>query len=129
MAKNETVSSSVQTIAATAGDNHAEVSYDFGANLTEAVEKFGEDVVFSNFKQSAVIAAQSIIRRALNKKDADGNAAPESAEAIQAIIDGWKPGISTRTTVSKKDKAIKAMAGMTAEEIQAVLDSLAEANE
>ena len=113
--------STVTEISATSGDNHATCTYDFGADLNAAVALFGEAIVFSNFKQSATISAQSLIRRGLSKKDADGNATPDSQETIQAAVSAWKPGVSTRTGVSKKDKAIKALAGMSAEEIQAVL--------
>ena len=43
------------------------INYEFGNNLADAAKRFGEEVVFSNFRQSAKITLQSIIRRKLEK--------------------------------------------------------------
>jgi hypothetical protein len=39
------------------------VAYDFGANLEEAAQKFGADVVYNNFVRSGKITIQAAIRR------------------------------------------------------------------
>ena len=62
-----------------------EVTYDFGDDLSAAVELCGEDTVFSNYKANARVALQSIIRT--------GMKAGLSADQIQARCDAWKPGM------------------------------------
>ena len=44
------------------GEVEGTIDYNFGDNLEAAVALFGEEVIFTNFKQSAVIACQSRIR-------------------------------------------------------------------
>ena len=73
-------------ITATKDDNTATVSYDFGENVQEACDKFGEDVVFAGFTKSAKITAQSAIRRYLT--------AGVDEEGIQGKMDAWKPGVA-----------------------------------
>jgi hypothetical protein len=46
-------------------EKEAAIAYDFGANLDDAAGKFGAEVVFTNFKRTAVITAQAAIRRML----------------------------------------------------------------
>lgn len=50
--------------------------YDFGDNLADAGAKFGEEVVFTNFRKSSTVDLQAHLRRG-------GDAAT------------WKPGIRT----------------------------------
>ena len=72
-------------------DKVAAVAYDFGATLEESVEKFGSDVVFTNFKRTAVITAQAAIRRML-----EGG---KSEEEIISAMSSWKPGVALERTV------------------------------
>ena len=69
----------------------AAVAYDFGATLDEAVEKFGADVVFTNFKRTAVITAQAAIRRMM-----EGG---KSEEEIATTMQSWKPGVALERTI------------------------------
>lgn len=65
----------------------------FGDTLPEAVQLFGEDVVFNLFHRQATIACQSRVRGILDKggsKDA----------AVEAGLN-FKPGVITRTRVAK----------------------------
>lgn len=89
------------------------VEYNFGENLDEAVEMFGSDVVFSNFKQSAVISCQARIRAALTAGKRDND--------LQAVIDEWKPGVKTVTRKSAAEKLKDLLSGKTPEEIAAIL--------
>jgi hypothetical protein len=66
------------------------VEYDFGSSLEEAIELFGEEVVFSNAKANMVIGLQGRIR-ALMKKNKEGDV--RSEEEIIALASAWKPGI------------------------------------
>lgn len=72
-------------------DKAAAVAYDFGATLDEAVEKFGADVVFTNFKRTAVITGQAVMRRALEAGKGD--------EEIASIMQSWRPGVALERTV------------------------------
>jgi len=72
-------------------DKVAAVAYDFGATLPEAVDKFGDAVVFTNFKRTAVITAQAAIRRML-----EGG---KGEEEITASMSSWKPGVALERTI------------------------------
>ena len=63
----------------------ATVQYDFGDNLQEAVNKFTEEVVFSNFRQQAVVSLQNVIATALKAKDFIDP---------QEHVDKWKLGMA-----------------------------------
>lgn len=74
------------------------VEYDFGENLDDAVERCGADAVFSNFKANAKVGLQGIIR---------GKAkAGLTPDAIQAIVDNWKPGMVIEKTQVDPESAI-----------------------
>lgn len=85
-----------------------EVFYDFGANTTEAVEKFGDKVVHSNFVGKSVITAQAILRRAMKAKKTD--------EEIAEIIKNWKPGVAVERSFDPLAAAMKKFDDMTPEE-------------
>lgn len=64
----------------------ATISFDFGASLQEAIEKFTPEVIFTNFKAAAKITAQSAMRRYL-----EGG---KSSEEIATLMKSWKPGVA-----------------------------------
>jgi hypothetical protein len=96
----------------------AEVTYDFGDNLDESVALFGADVVFSRFKAAAIVDLQALIRRHL-----DGET-PKSEAEIQALVDAWKPGVTSRKRKSTKEKAEDLLSGLSLEERTRLLESL-----
>lgn len=96
----------------------AEVTYDFGDNLEEAVALFGADVVFSRFKAAAIVDLQALIRRHL-----DGET-PKSEAEIQALVDEWKPGVTTRKRKSTKEKAEELLSGLSEDDRKKLLESL-----
>lgn len=97
-------------------DVEATIFADFGESLEDAITKFGEAVVFSNFKASAKITAQAAMRRYLEAK--------KSAEEIVKLMAAWKPGVAIER-VSDPVAAFKAkFAGMTPEEQIAALADL-----
>jgi len=105
----------------------ASVSFDFGDNLNEAQEKFGDDVVFSRFVAAATVDIQALIRRHLKAPtDKDGNSTgePKTEAEIQAIVADYKPGTSTRVRVSAAEKANRAIEALSPEEKAALLESL-----
>lgn len=87
----------------------ASVEVEFGDDLTDATERFGEEVVFGIFRQAAVIKAQSALRAQVKaKKDAAG---------IDEFFTTWKPSVGpTRVPKDLKEEGLKAYEKMTAEE-------------
>lgn len=63
-------------------------NYDFGDGLQDAVNRFGEEVVFTNFRKAARISLQALVRTSLKA----GLAEDKIAEKVAS----WKPGVSTR---------------------------------
>ena len=95
----------------------ATVQFDFGDNLGEALTKFGEDVVYKRFKQSAIVDLQALIRRHLSGDK------PKSEEELQVIVDDWKPG-TMRVRKSKSEKALELLSQMSDEEKAELLAEL-----
>lgn len=114
------------------GHRKMEVTFDFGSDIENAIEKFGEDVVFAAFVASASIDAQNFIRQKLEAltKDAEGKEVAGSYantdEAILGEFASWKPGIKTRERVSPLDKIKKMLAGMSDAQKTALLAGLGE---
>lgn len=74
--------------------------YDFGENLADATDKFGADVVFSNFVSAAKVKLQSIMR---TKKQAGVTDAE-----LQTFMDGYKIGMVLERTQVNPMEAFKA---------------------
>lgn len=64
------------------------VEYNFGENLAEAVEKFGEDAVFNGFMADGKVGLQAFVRARLGKTDEEYM----TDEQILAEAEAWKPG-------------------------------------
>lgn len=122
----------VRTITAKAGTDDgsptATVSFDFGDNLAEASDLFGDDVVYGRFVSAATVDVQALIRRHLSSTDKDGNSTAKTEEEIQKIVAEYKPGTSTRKHLSATEKADRAIAKLTPEEKTALLESLMESD-
>jgi exonuclease VII small subunit len=101
-------------VTAKKGDHEATVMYDFGDNLEQAIEKFGGDVVFSNFVQSAKISLQALMRSRMEK---GGN--------VSELAEIWKPGIQLQRSATDVLAQAKAkFSKMTQEERLAYLEAL-----
>lgn len=108
-------------------DRSVEVEYNFGETLAEAVELFGEEVVFSRFKAAAVVDLQALIRRGLTPKtDKEGNEieSAKTDEEIAASVAEWKPGVKQVTRKSKAEKIKDLVADMSDEDREALLASI-----
>lgn len=90
------------------------VEYDFGDNLDEMVDKFGEDVVFSNAKGAMVISLQSIMRTSISKNESAADCAKKAAE--------WKPKTAAPKK-SKVERGLELTAGMSKDDLEAFLKS------
>lgn len=77
-------------IKTTKGDREHIAEFDFGTDLKEAVEKYGEEVIFSSYKRSQVIAFQNAVRRMLD--------AGKTNEEIDQTMESWKPGVAMERT-------------------------------
>ncbi len=93
-------------------DVSVEVEYNFGANLGEAVELFGEDVVFNNAIGSLKVALQGFLRSQIDQKKTD--------EEITAAASTWKPGVRKQGK-SPQQKLIEQLNAMSPEDRAALL--------
>jgi len=93
-----------------------EVQYDFGGNAAAAIEKFGEEVVYSNFVRASVITAQAAMRRMLETG--------KTEEEIQSAMQQWKPGVQLERTVDPVASVLSRFGSMSAEEQKALIKQL-----
>ena len=89
---------------------------DLGDNLEDAVQKFGAEVVFSNFQAQTKIRAQAIIRDMMTEGKSD--------EEIQNFMNSWKPGVSRERNVDPLAAFVNKFKTMTPEEQEAKLAEL-----
>lgn len=97
-------------------DKEATIAYDFGATLEEAVNKFGAEVVFTNFKRTAVITAQAAMRRMLESN--------KSNDEIVAGMQSWKPGVALERVVDPVASLVGKWDSYTPEEQAEILRKL-----
>ena len=94
----------------------ATVVTDLGENLTDAVGKFGEDVVFSNYKRAVTITAQAAIRRMLEQN--------LDQDTITNKMSSWKPGVALDRSVDPVAALKAKMSTMSKAEKKALLEEL-----
>ena len=104
------------------GDRVVKQNYDFGNDLNDMVNKFGEEVVFNNCRKSLVIDLQALIRRKM--KPAKEGEAPATDEQITADVKAWVPGVSTTVRKSASEKAKDAIDKLSPEEKKSLLAAL-----
>jgi len=95
------------------------VMFDFGDNLEEAVEKFGEEVVFSRYQTAVTVDLQGFIR-GMMKKVNDKDEFVMSDEQIVEKAKGWTPGVK-KSPKSDKDKALEFLGKLSEEDLAEVL--------
>ena len=106
----------VEVSAKKEGFEEVSITYDFGKNLDDMVEKFGAEVVATNARANMKITLQGIMRRYL--------AAGKTQEEIQTAVGEWKPGVQLERTVDPVSVARKAMANMDEDAKQAFIQKL-----
>lgn len=89
---------------------------DLGDNLEDAVERFGGEVVFSNFKRAATITAQAAMRRFLEQGMSDNLVADK--------MNSWRPGVALERNVDPVAALKAKFAKMSPEERAALLAEL-----
>jgi len=92
------------------------VEYNLGDSLDEAVESFGGDVVFSNFKAHASVSIQARIRSLAKQGKTD--------KEIQEDFKAWKLGVASRVRKSPVEKIADAYEKMSPEEQAAFIEKL-----
>jgi hypothetical protein len=107
-------------------DNVLSITYQFGANLADMSELFGEDVVFNKALDSMVIDAQSKLRRHLRAAlvgDKDGKKTP-LPEDVQSLFDDWKPSAGHAERKSAAEKVQTLVGKLSAEERADLIERL-----
>lgn len=94
------------------------VDYDFGDNLAQAVELFGEEVVFTRYKAAAVIDLQALMRNMIR--------AQKTEDEIGEAVSEWKPGVRQLKGKSKEERARELLGKLSAEERAAILAEFAQ---
>ena len=89
-----------------AGDVYV-VKIDLPETISEATEKYGEEVVFSRFSASLTIDLQSAMRSAIAKDGA-------TAETVQTVADEWNPSVKARGKTM--DEKIRDLLGKLSDE-------------
>ena len=97
-------------------EKNAAFAYDFGDTLEIARKKFGDDIIFSNFKANAKITAQAAIRRMLEDK--------KSPEEIAAKMKDWKPGVALERVIDPVSALLGRWDSYTEEEKASILKKL-----
>ena len=105
--------SGVIEVTAKKDDAEATINYDFGENLGEMTEKFGEGVVFTNARAQMKIVLQAAMRRRL-----------EAGQPCDDLADNWKPGVQMERIVDPIAAAKAKYANMSEEERAAFLEDL-----
>ena len=93
------------------------VTYDIPDTVQEAVDRWGEEIVYSRFKSSLVIDLQSFMRTQIKKDNA-------SPEAVQEAVNGWTPG-AKKTGKPFSEKVSEYLQNMSPEERAAFLAEMA----
>ncbi|MFA5699414.1 MAG: hypothetical protein WC954_06750 [Sphaerochaeta sp.] len=81
------------------------IMYDFGDTLSEAIERFGEKVVFDLYLAQAKIQCQAAMRRVM----VDGG-------DVQQVAKAWMPGTSLEKRVDPQAAVLQFLANATPEE-------------
>lgn len=94
--------------------NKGIIYYNFGANLAEMVEKFGEDVVADNAVAKMKISLQALMRSRL-----------KGGVDCSDLADKWKPGITMeRVAVDPKITATNYLSKLAPEELEAMINEI-----
>lgn len=110
----------------TQGDAVVEVicSVDLGENLEDAIERFGEECIYEQYRANAKIKAQAVIRSLLNQGKTPDEVMAEMADWNPTVKREGRGGFNAETAMKKR------FATMSPDEraayLQELQDSLAE---
>lgn len=99
--------------------------YDFGDNLEEAVEKFGEEAVFSRYLSAGTVDLQGYIRGMMKKMTGEGDDAAyeNSDEEIVAAVKDYVLGVK-KAAKTPKEKAMELLQSMELGDIEEIYNQL-----
>jgi len=108
----------------------AEVDFEVGADLTSAVELYGEEVVFQRYKRGVTKDLGNAIRSALNKYlNTENFDVSQIPETVENELKDWRPDVTRSRTAKAPEENIFAQFGSLSPEKQkellAVLQSKA----
>lgn len=93
------------------------IDYNFGANLAEAIELFGEEAVFNGFVADGKVGLQAFVRARLGKTEEEYM----TDEQIIAEAEAWKPG-QRKQAADPMAKLQALLAKLTPEQRAAILE-------
>lgn len=91
------------------------LEYDFGENLAEMCEKFGDETVFTNARANMKVGLQGAMRRYIEK-----------GMDVTSLATAWKPGVQLERTIDPVAAVKAQFANWTDEEKAAFIASLSE---
>lgn len=74
------------------------VVFDFGDSASDAINRYGDEVVYDKYQGQARVDLQSLVRRMLE--------AGCTAEAIDDAVAGWRPGMKAPSVKTDPKRAI-----------------------
>lgn len=89
---------------------------DLGENLQDAVARFGEQVVFSNYQANVKITAQSRMRSLKEKGKSDDEIAAEMAKFV--------PGVSAERTIDPVAMILGRADKMSEDDVMALIEKI-----
>lgn len=87
----------------TSNNTEGTITYSFGANLSEMIEKYGEEAIYNAAKAQVKVGLQAAMRRAL-----------VAGRSLDELVD-WKPGMVFRDT-NPLNTIMKTFANLSPEE-------------
>lgn len=94
--------------------NPIEVNFEFGDDIGNAVELFGEKVVFGLFVTATKQQLSDYVRKTLEKNEG------LNQTAIQNLVNEWSPAVEKRSAANVK-RALKTVNELSPEEKAALL--------
>lgn len=108
--------SEIEVTAKLTEGGEATIMKDFGDDCEDAIKKFGEQVVFTNFRSAAKITCQGAMRRYLK--------AGKKPEEVAKMMEAWKPGVALERAAVSKESFKDRFQKMSREEQIAILQEL-----
>lgn len=93
------------------------IDYNFGANLAESIELFGEEAIFNGFVADGKVGLQAFVRARLGKTEEEYM----TDEQIIAEAEAWKPG-QRKQAADPMAKLQALLAKLTPEQRAAILE-------
>lgn len=101
------------------------VEFDYGKDLAEMVEKFGEKVVFTKARMAMSLDVGSRCRAWMEQELLEGKSPEEAQIAVQENLNAWTPAVGTRTKKEVKPEKVKSLISrLSPEQKEALLAEL-----